>query len=93
LVKILGEEEEKKQWKIEGKTASQNWLFDIIVPKEVFITKSGKLRFWSSKHLIPMETNIQDYILLGDLIGVLRGRTQVYHSQSPFILSPNLASK
>ncbi len=93
LVKILGEEEEKKQWKIEGKDPSQNWLFDIIVPKEVFITESGKLRFWSSKHLIPMETNIQDYILLGVLIGVLRGRTQVYNSQSPFIISPNLASK
>jgi hypothetical protein len=42
-------------------------VLDVIVPKEIFKTKTGKITFWSSKHLIPIETTVKDYILLGDL--------------------------
>ena len=42
-------------------------LFNIIVPKEIFKTKTGELRAWISKHYVPVETTVKDYILLGDL--------------------------
>ncbi len=94
LLKILDDEEARRQRQIEDKQeSSENWLLDIIVPKKVFITESGQLRFWSSKHFIPLETTIRDYILLGDLFGEFRGRVNKKNSQARFIISPNLASK
>ena len=94
LLKILQEDEARKQRQIEDKAeASENWLLDIVVPKEVFITESGQLRFWSSKHFIPLETTIRDYILLGDLIGEFRNRVYKKNSQAQFIISQNLQSR
>lgn len=90
LLKVMDEEETRKHREIEGKKISENWLLDIIVPKEVFITDSGKLSFWSSKHFIPLETTIKDYILLGDLTGEFRGRINKKNSQARFVISPNL---
>jgi len=94
FLKILEDDEARKQRQIEDKVeASENWLLDIIVPKEVFITESGQLRFWSSKHFIPLETTIKDYILLGDLFGEFRGRIFKKYSQARFVISPNLQPK
>jgi hypothetical protein len=42
-------------------------LLNIIVPKEIFKTETGELMVWSSKHYVPIETTVKDYILLGDL--------------------------
>lgn len=49
------------------------YLIKIKIPKDVFKTKDGELIFWTSKHLIPLETTVKDYILLGDLSGKFRG--------------------
>ncbi len=51
----------------EGREKKDELLFNIIVPKEIFKTKTGELRAWISKHYIPLETTVKDYILLGDL--------------------------
>jgi hypothetical protein len=53
-------------WKRNGKKGDE-MLLNIIVPKEIFKTETGKLMVWSSKHYVPIETTIKDYILLGDL--------------------------
>ena len=49
------------------------YLITITIPKDVFKTESGELIFWTSKHLIPLETTIKNYILLGDLHGLFSG--------------------
>jgi len=53
-------------------------LFNIIVPKEIFKTKTGELRAWISKHYVPVETTVKDYILLGDLHAKFT-RREVHH--------------
>ena len=42
-------------------------LLNIIVPKEIFKTETGELMVGSSKHYVPIETTVKDYILMGDL--------------------------
>ncbi|NIS84551.1 MAG: DUF3108 domain-containing protein [Nitrospinaceae bacterium] len=64
------EESRKKQNPISG----GEYLVDIRVPKELFLTKEGKLTVWGSKHLIPLETTVKDYVLLGDLHANFRTR-------------------
>lgn len=74
LVHVKGIEEENKIRKEEGRKPGDEFLIELLVPKNIFKTKSGRLRFWSSKHLIPIESTIKDYILLGDLHAVLNRR-------------------
>jgi len=42
-------------------------VLKVAVPKDVFKTKTGELLFWSSKHFIPLETTIKNYVAFGDL--------------------------
>jgi len=74
LVNVLEMEEENKIRKKQGRKPSDDFLIDLLVPKNIFKSKSGRLRFWSSKHLIPIESTVKDYILLGDLHAVLNRR-------------------
>ena len=73
-IEILGGKEEDEYKNLKGKNSSKELVIDIIVPRKVFVTKSGKLRFWSSQHYIPVESTVKDYILLGDLHVRLRRR-------------------
>ena len=42
-------------------------VLKVAVPKDVFKTETGELLFWSSKHFIPLETTIKNYVAFGDL--------------------------
>jgi len=72
-------EDENKIRKEQGRKPGDEFLIDLLVPKNIFKTQSGRLRFWSSKHLIPIESTIKNYIFLGDLHAVLKKR----ETQSP----------
>jgi hypothetical protein len=74
LVHVRGIEEENKVRTEQERKPNDEILIDLIVPKNIFKSKSGRLRFWSSKHLIPVESKVKDYILLGDLHAVLKKR-------------------
>ncbi|MFQ5444767.1 MAG: DUF3108 domain-containing protein, partial [Nitrospinales bacterium] len=67
FVEILNEAKEE-QYRIEaGREKADEFLIDVIVPKEIFKTKEGKLRFWTSKHYLPLSTTVKDYFMFGDL--------------------------
>lgn len=67
-------EKEKQRVGNSGASLPQNeYLIKIKIPKDVFKTKDGELIFWTSKHLIPLETTVKNYILLGDLHGKFQG--------------------
>ena len=66
-VHILPETDQERIRAEEHRDKRDDLLLNVIVPKEIFKTKTGKITFWSSKHFIPIETTIKDYILLGDL--------------------------
>lgn len=74
LVHVREIEEEEKIRTEQGRKPGDEILIDLLVPKNIFKSKSGRLRFWSSKHLIPIESKVKDYILLGDLHAVLNKR-------------------
>ena len=57
-----------------NRTNDNEFLLKAIIPKEIFHTDNGELLFWSSEHLIPLETTVKDYILLGDLYAKLSNR-------------------
>lgn len=65
----------------EERPAGQDFLINVNIPKEIFKTKTGDLRFWSSRHYIPLETRIEDYALLGDLQA--RFKKRVFNGPSP----------
>ncbi len=66
-VHISSKEEEDSFRALEGREKKDELLLNIIVPKEIFKSKTGELMVWSSTHYIPVETTVKDYILLGDL--------------------------
>jgi hypothetical protein len=63
----LSEHDQGKFRLEEEREKGDEMLLNIIVPKEIFKTKRGELMVWSSKHYVPIETNVKDYILLSDL--------------------------
>lgn len=66
-VEILSEEK-VEEFRIEAsRNKADEFLIDVIIPKEIFKTKEGKLRFWTSKNYIPLSTTVKDYFLFGDL--------------------------
>jgi hypothetical protein len=87
FVSILDGEEESEYNAGQGRDISDDLVMDIIVPKEIFATKSGEMRFRSSKHYIPMETTVEDYVLLGDLHARLQRRQFKQGSQAQLNLS------
>ena len=61
-------EQDTEEFRVEeGRKKMDQILINIIVPKEIFKSKTGELMVWTSKHYIPVETTVKDYILLGDL--------------------------
>ena len=61
-------EQDQESFRIEeGREEKNSMLLNIVVPKEIFKTETGELMVWSSKHYIPTETTVKDYIILGDL--------------------------
>lgn len=86
----IREIEQENKIRIEqGRKPGDELLIDLLVPKNIFKTKSGRLRFWSSKHLIPIESTIKDYILLGDLHAVLNRREAL--QQGVPVKSPSIS--
>jgi hypothetical protein len=63
----LSEQDQEKFRLEEKRKKGDEMLLNIIVQKEIFKTKTGELMVWSSKHYVPIETTVKDYILLGDL--------------------------
>jgi hypothetical protein len=57
-----------------GRKKGDEMLLKAVIPKAIFKTESGVLWFWISKHLLPTETTVKDYFLLGDLHAVLLKR-------------------
>jgi len=73
-VHVLSAEERSTLSQIEGRPQNDGYALRVTIPPEIFKTSNGELQFWSSKHLIPIETVVQDYFMLGDLHAKLNRR-------------------
>jgi hypothetical protein len=80
LVHIWSEMDQEKFRKEEERKKKNEFLVNIHVPKEIFKTETGELMVWTSKHYVPVETIVKDYILLGDLHARFTHR-EVHHYQ------------
>ena len=68
----IATEKEEEEFRIkENRAKGDEMLLKVLIPKDIFKTKTGELVFWASNHYIPLETTIKDYVLLGDLHGKL----------------------
>ena len=59
-VRISSEQEEEVFRSAEGREKKDEFLLNIIIPKEIFQSKTGELMVWSSTHFIPVETTVKD---------------------------------
>ncbi|MBT3367519.1 MAG: DUF3108 domain-containing protein [Nitrospina sp.] len=66
-VHIWSEKAQEKFRIEEAREPGEELLINIVVPKEIFKSETGELMVWTSKHYVPVETIVKDYILLGDL--------------------------
>ena len=74
-IQVHTEQEAKKERPLANGVGNMAYLIDLLVPKELFNTETGRIRLWGSKHLIPMESTIEGYVFLGDLHATFRNRT------------------
>ena len=73
-MQIKSETEEKEARLQENRPLAEELLLRVVIHKEIFKTENGELFFWSSKHFIPLETTVKDYILFGDLHAIFSKR-------------------
>ncbi len=73
-VHILSEKEQDKIRAEQDRPKGDEYLLNVVIPKEIFKTDTGELLFWGSKHFIPLETKVLNYVLLGDLHVKLKDR-------------------
>lgn len=73
-VHILPEKEQDKIRAEQDRPKGNEYLLNVVIPKEIFKTDTGELLFWGSKHFIPLETKVLNYVLLGDLHVKLKDR-------------------
>jgi len=73
-VHVLTPEEKETLSQVEGRPQDDSYALRVTIPPEIFKTSNGELQFWSSKHLIPTETVVEDYFMLGDLHAKLNRR-------------------
>jgi hypothetical protein len=73
-VYINSEKEAEEYGKVYSRNKGDEMLLKAVIPKAIFKTETGELWFWVSKHLVPTETTVKDYFLLGDLQAVLLKR-------------------
>ncbi len=66
-VNVRSEKEARQAEEDDGSEPSNELFLDIKIPKEIFKTKTGTLLIRGSRHLVPTETQVKDYIALGDL--------------------------
>jgi len=85
-VRVLSSDEENKLRQVEERPPADTHVLRVKIPPEIFKTANGELVFWSSKHLIPIETIVEDYVLLGDLHAKLNRREM----SSPVVEGPEL---
>lgn len=71
---IMNRDEQNDFMSKNHRNNGDEFLLKAIIPKEIFQTDTGELLFWCSKHLIPLETTVKDYILFGDLHAKLNRR-------------------
>jgi len=74
-VHIINRDEQSGFMSKNKRSNSEEFLLKAIIPKEIFNTDTGELLFWTSRHLIPLETTVKNYILFGDLHAKLNRRT------------------
>ena len=73
-VHIINRDEQSGFMSKNKRSNSEEFLLKAIIPKEIFNTDTGELLFWTSRHLIPLETTVKNYILFGDLHAKLNRR-------------------
>gem|GEM_PF-1006888 len=83
-VQIRSEEEEKSARMLENRPFADELLLRVKIPKEIFKTENGEIFFWASKHFVPLETTVKDYILFGDLHALFAKREFNLSGQSNF---------
>ena len=85
-VHIMNRDDQNDFMSKEKRNNGEEFLLKAIIPKEIFNTDTGELLFWTSRHLIPLETTVKNYILFGDLHTKLNRR--VFKSSTTARRSP-----
>jgi len=88
-INVHPEQEAGRERLAANRASADELLIDILVPKEIFNTETGRIRLLGSRHLIPVESIIEDYILLGDLHATFNRREMV----KPVFAPPTAASQ
>lgn len=71
-IHIVDEATEAAYRKRYGRTGEKGFLALVKIPKNLFGQKTGEVRIWFDKNVIPVDATIEDAILFGDIHGVLR---------------------
>lgn len=76
-IRVAEETEEAKERKYAGSIGSDEdvYLVYVTVPKKMFGSKAGVVKIWFTEDFIPIEGTVKDAIGLGDVKGILIGRS------------------
>ncbi len=72
-VEIATEEEEMRMRHGEGIRGRREYYVTVFLDREITRSRTGKVKGWVSKKLVPIEGSIEDVVLFGDVHGVLVG--------------------
>jgi hypothetical protein len=75
-VEIATREEELRRRHGEGNKGPKEYYVTLFLDKEITRSRTGRVKGWVSKNLVPIEGTIEDVVLFGDVHGVLIGESR-----------------
>jgi len=72
-VEIATREEELRRRHGEGNKGPKEYYVTLFLDKEITRSRTGRVKGWVSKNLVPIEGTIEDVVFFGDVHGVLIG--------------------
>ena len=74
-VYLAGTAEEQEEKAKAALKVNAAFLAFVVIPREIFQTKTGKIRLWLSEDLVPLVATVEDAIGLGDVQATLKSRS------------------
>lgn len=75
-VEIAAKDEEMRMRGGGGERADKEYYVTVVLDKEITRSRTGKVKGWASKDLVPLEGTIEDVVFVGDVHGFLIGERQ-----------------
>ncbi len=72
----IATKEEMQMRRGQGNEGDKEYYVTVFLDKEITESRTGKVKGWVSKNLVPIEGTVEDVVFVGDIRGFLLGESR-----------------